>query len=193
MRILSATALSLFLISAAPVFAQDLPDGAGKDVVVKACTSCHDADNFTSKKHNKDEWKSVVDTMIGYGAEISDEDSEVIVTYLTKNFGKEAAAAKETVPAPEAAPGPKAATDDGLIDAPGKDVVVKACTSCHGADNFNTKVHTKDEWKAVVDTMIGYGAEITDEQSEVIVNYLVKNYGKQAAGLRAPAQIHAKP
>src|SRR5258708_29765982 len=88
MRTLSAIAISLFLISATPVFAQDLPDSPGKDVVVKACTSCHDADNFTSKKHTKEEWKSVVETMIGYGAEISDEQAEVIITYLTKNYGK---------------------------------------------------------------------------------------------------------
>jgi competence protein ComEA len=68
--------------------AQDLPDGPGKDVVVKACTSCHDTDNFTSKKHTKAEWKGVVDTMVAYGAEISDEQSEIITTYLTKNYGK---------------------------------------------------------------------------------------------------------
>src|SRR4051812_42264313 len=94
MRILSAIALSGFLISATPVFAQDLPDGPGKDVVVKACTSCHDADNFTSKKHTKEEWKSVVDTMVGYGAEITDEQAEVITTYLAKNYGKSAITAK---------------------------------------------------------------------------------------------------
>ena len=98
MRTLSAITLSLFLISAAPVFAQDLPSGPGKDVVVKLCTSCHDADNFTSKKHTKEEWKSVVDTMIGYGAEISDEQAEMIVTYLAKNYGKSAITAKVGVP-----------------------------------------------------------------------------------------------
>jgi hypothetical protein len=77
--------------AAAPhAIAQDLPDGAGKDVVVKACTSCHDADNFTSKKHNKAEWKEVVDTMVAYGAEVSDEQSEIITTYLAKNYGKDA-------------------------------------------------------------------------------------------------------
>lgn len=81
-----------FVIGAAAphAIAQDLPDGAGKDVVVKACTSCHDADNFTSKKHSKAEWKEVVDTMVAYGAEVSDEQSEIITTYLAKNYGKDA-------------------------------------------------------------------------------------------------------
>lgn len=78
--------------------AQDLPDGPGKDVTVKACTSCHDADNFTSKKHTKAEWKEVVDTMVAYGAEVSDADSEIITTYLAKYFGKDADAGKAAPP-----------------------------------------------------------------------------------------------
>jgi competence protein ComEA len=94
MKILSVVALSAFLITSAPVYAQDLPDGPGKDVVVKACTSCHDVDNIISNKHTKEEWKAVVDTMIGYGAEITDEQSAIIVDYLTKYFGKEGIRAK---------------------------------------------------------------------------------------------------
>jgi len=87
----SILAICFVVGAAAPrAIAQDLPDGPGKDVVVKACTSCHDADNFTSKKHNKAEWKEVVDTMVAYGAEITDEQSEIITTYLAKNFGKAA-------------------------------------------------------------------------------------------------------
>ena len=90
-RLITSSVLALFVVAgaAAPrAQAQDLPDGEGKDVVIKSCTSCHDADNFTSKKHTKPEWKEVVDTMIAYGAEISDAQSDVITTYLAKNFGK---------------------------------------------------------------------------------------------------------
>ncbi|MEQ1947108.1 MAG: hypothetical protein ABL995_07955 [Bryobacteraceae bacterium] len=94
MKTLSAIALSAFLISATPTFAEDLPNGAGKDVVVKACTSCHDADSFASQRHTKEEWKAVVDTMIGYGAEVTEEQSAVIVEYLAKNFGRSNVSAK---------------------------------------------------------------------------------------------------
>ncbi|HEV2200464.1 MAG TPA: cytochrome c [Bryobacteraceae bacterium] len=92
-RTISLSALAflvVFGVAAPRAMAQDLPDGPGKDVVVKICTSCHDADNFTSKKHTKAEWKEVVDTMIAYGAEVSDDQVEVITTYLAKNFGKAA-------------------------------------------------------------------------------------------------------
>ena len=73
---------------ALPSFGDDLPDGTGKDVVVKQCTGCHGAENFVDKKKDKDGWKRTVDTMIAYGADINDADAEVILTYLTKNFAK---------------------------------------------------------------------------------------------------------
>jgi competence protein ComEA len=91
-RLITFSVLALFAVAGAiapRAQAQDLPDGPGKDVVVKACTSCHDADNITSKKHTKAEWKEVVDTMVAYGAEVSDEQTEIITTYLAKYFGKE--------------------------------------------------------------------------------------------------------
>ena len=87
-RLISSSALSILLgfgALAPRATAQDLADGPGKDVVVKVCTSCHDADNMTSKKHTKAEWKGVVDTMVAYGAEVSYEQSEIITTYLDKN------------------------------------------------------------------------------------------------------------
>ena len=182
----SIVTVCLVVGAAAPfAMAQDLPDGPGKDVTVKACTSCHDADNFTSKKHTKAEWKEVVDTMVAYGAEVSDADSEIITTYLAKNFGP--AGAAPSAPAPSASGAAPGAQTPGLPDGPGKDVVVKACTSCHDADNFTSKKHTKAEWKEVVDTMVAYGAEVSDADSEIITTYLAKYFGKDAdAGKAAP-------
>ncbi len=88
MRTLSIAIILAICTFAIPGFAQDLPDGEGKAVVVKQCTGCHGAENFVDKKKDKDGWKRTVDTMIAYGADINDADAEVILTYLTKNFGK---------------------------------------------------------------------------------------------------------
>ena len=84
-----AVILGMFLLTAS-VQAQDLPDGAGKDLVMNVCTVCHDLTRITSKKKTKDEWNDTVDKMAARGAKASDEEFETIVNYLTKNFGKEA-------------------------------------------------------------------------------------------------------
>jgi cytochrome c5 len=73
----------------ASVRAQDLPDGAGKDLVVKVCTACHDAARISSKKQTKTEWNETVDKMAVRGAKASDDEFEAIVNYLAKYFGKD--------------------------------------------------------------------------------------------------------
>ena len=74
---------------AASVQAQDLPDGAGKDLVMNVCTVCHELTRITSKKKTKEEWNDTVDKMAARGAKASDEEFETIVNYLTKYFGKD--------------------------------------------------------------------------------------------------------
>jgi cytochrome c5 len=81
-----ATILAAFLL-AASLQAQDLPDGAGKDLVTKVCTACHDAARIISKKWTKAEWNDLVDNMAKRGAMASDEEFDTIVAYLAKNFG----------------------------------------------------------------------------------------------------------
>ena len=83
-----ATILTAFLL-AASVQAQDLPDGTGKDLVLKVCTQCHDLARIVSKKSTKDEWNDTVDKMAVRGAKASDEEFEAIVNYLVKYFGQD--------------------------------------------------------------------------------------------------------
>jgi quinohemoprotein amine dehydrogenase alpha subunit-like protein len=84
-----ATTLAAFL-AASSLDAQDLPDGAGKNLVMKVCTVCHELTRITSKRRTKDQWSDTVDKMAARGAKASDEEFEVIVTYLAKYFGTDA-------------------------------------------------------------------------------------------------------
>ncbi|HWE48706.1 MAG TPA: cytochrome c [Bryobacteraceae bacterium] len=59
----------------------------------------------------------------------------------------------------------------------GKDVVQRICTGCHGIETALDQARTEAQWKAVVDTMIGRGAEGTDAEFALVVKYLVKNFG----------------
>lgn len=79
--------LSTFAITA--VHGQDLPDGEGKDVVLKVCTPCHGVSEFTGRRLTRAEWDDKVDNMAARGARASDEEFDLIVKYLAKNFGKE--------------------------------------------------------------------------------------------------------
>lgn len=117
--------LSLLLAGVSGVgglYAQDLPDGPGKDTVEKTCTACHDLGPLTSMTGTADIWQSVVDDMKSRGADASEADFRVIVQYLSKYYGPtvhintDAAAAIQTnlgLTADEAAAIVKYRTDKG--------------------------------------------------------------------------------
>jgi mono/diheme cytochrome c family protein len=88
-----ASILTAFLL-AASVQAQDLPEGAGKVLVTKVCTVCHEVTRITSKKRTRAEWNDTVDKMAARGAMATDEEFETIVTYLAMNFAKDQAPGK---------------------------------------------------------------------------------------------------
>ena len=66
----------------------DLPDGPGKALVERICSGCHGVGVFTDNRNTKERWGAVVDDMVSRGAEGSDEDVNLVIAYLTRNFGK---------------------------------------------------------------------------------------------------------
>ena len=67
---------------------QDLPDGPGKDALLKICQDCHDLDTVIMDNRTKDGWKKTVAKMGERGAEGTDEQFEAVITYLTAHFGR---------------------------------------------------------------------------------------------------------
>ena len=67
-----------------------LPDGAGRRILMSACVACHSLREVTKFRgfYTRQQWRDVVLTMVDYGAPVSDKDSEVLTDYLTANLGK---------------------------------------------------------------------------------------------------------
>ena len=72
-----------------PVQQQDapLPDGKGKDLALKYCTTCHAANVWSRQHHTPDQWNSLVDQMVSKGLTAPDDDLATISDYLAANFG----------------------------------------------------------------------------------------------------------
>ena len=67
-----------------------------------------------------------------------------------------------------------------LTDGPGKDKAGQ-CVACHSLDyiQMNSPFLDRAGWNASVAKMINtFGAPIPKEDVEIIVNYLVQNYGR---------------
>jgi len=83
--ILPLLALSCGL--AALVYAQELPDGPGKELTKRMCSACHPITTVTGKRASKDQWGIIVDRMVGIGAKGTDDEIEAVIDYLAANFG----------------------------------------------------------------------------------------------------------
>lgn len=68
----------------------ELPDGPGKKVLLRACTTCHDLDEVTKFKgyYTRAQWKDIVVTMQEYGASLADGEVDLLSQYLADALGK---------------------------------------------------------------------------------------------------------
>ena len=66
-----------------------------------------------------------------------------------------------------------------LHDGPGHDLVMAGCAICHSLDyiQMNAPVMTRARWETTVHKMIDkFGAPISNQDAQVIVNYLSTQY-----------------
>ena len=62
----------------------------------------------------------------------------------------------------------------------GRELVEDVCTYCHNLDRLRGKELSREEWRGLTKGMISEGAPVTDEEFSMILDYLVKNYGRKA-------------
>jgi competence ComEA-like helix-hairpin-helix protein len=67
----------------------NLPEGEGRELVMRVCTTCHGVDHVMRFRLSPQKWKKEVDDMAERGAEATDEQFAQITAYLAKNFGPE--------------------------------------------------------------------------------------------------------
>jgi hypothetical protein len=61
----------------------------------------------------------------------------------------------------------------------GRELVEDVCTYCHNLDRLQGKELNREEWRGLIKGMISEGAPVTDEEFSVILDYLVKHYGRK--------------
>ena len=60
-----------------------------EDTFTRNCIKCHPADRITGSRRTRSQWEEVMTTMqTARGAVITDEDWDIIQTYLVKHYGR---------------------------------------------------------------------------------------------------------
>lgn len=84
--------------SAAPAAAANvMPEGPGKQIILRECTACHLPDHFTKYRHTNDEWQAIVIRMGQRVRSATKEELDTVQKYLATNFPKVEDASKLNV------------------------------------------------------------------------------------------------
>ncbi len=59
----------------------------------------------------------------------------------------------------------------------GAELLQQRCSAHHTLDRVERASKSQAEWEATVERMTGKGAELTDDEAQTLIEYLVENYG----------------
>ena len=65
-----------------------------------------------------------------------------------------------------------------LPEGDGRDIVLTACSQCHGLANVTEDRRTRSGWRDVVEEMAGLGARVNDDDIKKVVDYLTRYFGR---------------
>lgn len=83
---MKALILSAMLAAPLLLWAQELPEGKGKELVAEQCASCHGLEQVVAHRDSKDGWQGVVAYMVSRGMPASNDEVTAMVEYLAKAF-----------------------------------------------------------------------------------------------------------
>jgi cytochrome c5 len=138
--------------------AQELPAGPGRDVVVKRCVTCHEADLITQQRLTRAGWGRSVDKMVRWGAVVEPEEREPMLDYLAARFA------------------PKPASAHIVATASNEALYKRACLTCHEDDLIESQRLSRAGWVRSVDKMIRWGAAVPAEDKDGLIDYLAARY-----------------
>jgi mono/diheme cytochrome c family protein len=96
-----------------------LPEGPGRDLVLRHCVACHDIGLVTRERLSRENWDRIISEMERYGMRVTPPERSQILSYLATHFAPAAATAPPAAPPPTAA-----APVDGRA-------VFNNCVGCH--------------------------------------------------------------
>jgi len=132
-----------------------LPEGGGSAIARGRCLACHGADMLLQQRLSRAGWDRELGKMIGWGAAVEDAERQPLLDYLAAHMG----------PVPPSRL-PAAAEDAGAA------IVRTRCVACHGTAMIEQQRLTAAGWAREVDKMRNWGAAVTDEEKDPLIEYL---------------------
>jgi ferredoxin-NADP reductase/mono/diheme cytochrome c family protein len=140
------------------------------DLMQKRCSKCHNLDRVVGARKDAHGWMRTVERMMAMpGADISDTDAQMIVSYLVSQ-----------TPAQDSGSAAKMEVARALVD--------QRCARCHSLDRVYKTLQTPEKWRETVNRMVQYASGSTGAlqpgEDEQIISYLSATQTPEAANLK---------
>jgi cytochrome c5 len=140
----------------------------GRQVVAQVCAACHTTivRMVQVHKQTEEQWKDIVYFMISRGAQIMPDEIEPVTIYLASTGGSNPQGTQTSGRgrANIAGSGQTGGTD-------GATILQRNCQQCHEVAVASKKPDSED-WSAVITRMMTYGARLTPEDRQKLIEYL---------------------
>jgi uncharacterized membrane protein len=63
-----------------------------QELLTQRCTRCHELSVVSARRASAEEWRETIERMLTYGAQVSEDEMETIVSYLARTQGPQSPA-----------------------------------------------------------------------------------------------------
>lgn len=126
-------------------------------LINERCTVCHSRERIDAASKDAAGWAATVDRMIGYGAQLSGAERDQVITYLAE----------------------RGATI--FVDPNDPEQIINVrCTVCHTRARIDDEDGDYEDWNETISEMESYGAQLTPQERQTLLNHLVATQGKDS-------------
>jgi cytochrome c5 len=147
--------LALVAVGGAAAGQNDPDANRGEMILNGSCMSCHDLRPIEVQALDKAGWTDTVNRMVEKGTTFEkDSDIPLLIDYLVQTHGP-------------------------LPDGAGKPILLNTCTVCHDLSRVKRHGANREQWQETLEAMLNEGAQLSEEDFPVLLNYLARNFKPQ--------------
>ena len=150
-----------------------MPDGEGKKLVTTLCVGCHLLQIPLTQRKSSEQWRDTIDDMISRGAQIFDDEMELMVDYLSTHYGVESEPAQTSGASQQEKNLPQSAASDQS----GEDLLSAECSQCHADTLWRDLRLDRTEWEELLYRMVEQGAPWEAEEIGSMADLLSRSLG----------------
>lgn len=165
------------------IAADTLDNNESKRLYESVCTQCHGLQMIEKTRNGRTGWENTVHKMVVAGAQLTVDEMESVIDYLSQRYGPSTGDPMTTGLLPYDSPlqtdGTITSENINLPLGKGRTQVQAYCHLCHDLGRVVATRRSADEWRHYTLNMIARGEiTITREDLDIIVSYLNRHFGK---------------